>query len=406
MELMEEHRIPELRNEIDRIDRQIVELLVQRAARALEIGSFKRSNGLPTLDAMRERDLLDAVCKDNKGPLSDAALRNIFTEIVSACRSLQGPTRVAYLGPEATFSHLAATEHFGKSCIFRPTESIADVFREVESGQSEFGVVPVENSSEGGVGMTLDRLVGSELRICGEITRSISHALMSKQKNLSGIQCVYSHPQALGQCLKWLATNLPGRSMVQVSSTAAAAKRASEEPHAAAVGCDMLAAIYGLEVLAGDIQDRSPNLTRFLILGRHESERTGRDKTSILFVTPHKPGALRDALAPFDDEGINLSRIESRPAKDRTWEYIFFADFEGHLSDRPVQAALESLAVRVEKLKILGSYPIGEVIDRRSSPVPLVPRSDRTEIPTGACCGTGKEVEVQAGSAARSTANG
>lgn len=378
---MDDRKIGDLRKEIDRIDGQIVELLGRRAACALEIGNFKRSNGLPTLDSIRERDLLDSVCKINEGPLSDEAMRNIFTEIVSACRSLQGPTKVSYLGPEATFTHLAAMEHFGKSCIFRPTESIADVFREVESGQSDFGVVPVENSSEGGVGLTLDRLVGSELRICGEITRSISHALMSRQKSLNGIQCVYSHPQALGQCLKWLATNLPGRSMVQVSSTAAAAKRAAEEPHAAAVGSEMLASMYGLEILAGDIQDRSPNLTRFLILGRHESARTGRDKTSVLFATPHRPGALRDALAPFDEEGINLSRIESRPAKERPWEYIFFADFEGHLSDRQVRAALESLSARVEKLKILGSYPIGELVDRRPTPVPFVPRERRLEVP-------------------------
>lgn len=368
---MDQQKLSELRKHIDRIDRQIVELLGNRAAYALEIGNYKRSNGKPILDAIRERELLDGICKSNSGPLSDAAVRNIFTEIVSACRSLQGPTRVSYLGPEATFTHLAATEHFGRSCIFRPTESIADVFREVESGQSDFGVVPVENSSEGAVGPTLDRLVSSELKICGEIKRSISHALMSKQTNLNSIQCVYSHPQALGQCLKWLATNLPGRAMVQVSSTAAAAKRASEEPHAAAVGSEMLASIYDLQVLAGDIQDRSPNLTRFLILGTHESARTGSDKTSILFATPHRPGALRDALAPFDEEGINLSRIESRPAKERPWEYIFFADFEGHLSDRPVQEALRRLSAKVEKYKILGSYPIGELVDRRSSPVPI-----------------------------------
>ena len=388
---MGEDRIPELRNEIDGIDRQIVELLGRRAACALQIGSFKRSNGLPTLDAVRERDLLDAVCKINKGPLSDAAVRNIFTEIVSACRSLQGPTKVAYLGPEATFTHLAAMEHFGKSCVFRPTESIADVFGEVESGQSDFGVVPVENSSEGGVGLTLDRLVNSELRICGEIKRSISHALMSKQKVLSGIKCVYSHPQALGQCLKWLATNLPGRSMVQVSSTAAAAKLASEEPDAAAVGSDMLAAIYGLEVLAGDIQDLSHNMTRFLILGRHESPRTGRDKTSVLFVTPHRPGALRDALGPFDDAGINLSKIESRPAKERPWEYIFFADFDGHLSDRHVQAAMETLSARVDKFKILGSYPMGELMDRRPTPVPFIVPTDRLENSTEAQAQTGAQ---------------
>ncbi len=358
-------RIDGLREKIDQIDRDLIQLLSRRAACALAIGPLKQSLGLPTFDAGREREVMDALLTHNDGPLTDSALNYIFTEIISACRALQCPTRVAYLGPEATFSHTASLEYFGRSSTLLPRDSIVDVFREVESGQADFGVVPVENSTEGAVGLTLDQLATSDLRICGEILLPISHALMSRTTDLDLIESVFSHPQALAQCFGWLAGNLPGRAIVQTPSTAAAAKRAAQEPGAAAVGSEMLARLYGLEVLSRNIQDRSVNLTRFLILGRAESRMTGKDKTSILFTARHQPGSLLAALTPFANHGINLTRIESRPSKEKLWTYIFFVDIEGHLSEDRVKDALEALSSYVDNLKILGCYPKAELTGGR-----------------------------------------
>lgn len=363
---MEEKRILELRHQIDLLDGRIVKLLGERATCAVEIGHLKQSKSMPAFDGCRERALMNAISAQNEGPLTDSALRRIFTEIVSACRAAQSPVKVSFLGPEATFTHQAAQEYFGGSCSFIPADSVTHVFRHVESGHADFGVVPVENSTEGSVALTLDRLAVSELKIRGEIFVRISHALMSVEEELGRIEQVLSHPQALAQCLGWLSANLPGRAMVEMSSTAAAAERAAEEPGAAAVGSEMSARVHGLKVLAGDIQDRSPNLTRFLVVGGPESCRTGRDKTSLLFVASHRPGALRLALTPFAEQGINISRIESRPSKETPWEYIFFVDLEGHLSDEPVATAMEGLKACVNRLKILGSYPVGALMGERS----------------------------------------
>lgn len=373
--MSEEKRIASLREAIDKIDERLAELLVRRAACAAEIGSVKRSNGIPTLDICREGEVINTAVSRNKGPMPDLAMRRIFTEIISACRALQSPTRVSYLGPEATFSHMAAVEHFGKSCSFQARNSIVDVFRDVESGHAEFGVVPVENSTEGAVGLTLDQLAVSDLKICGEIFLPVSHALMSRESDLREIESVLSHPQALAQCFGWLSRNLPGKPTVQASSTAAAAQQAAKERHVAAVGSEMQARYYGLNVLARDIQDRAENLTRFFILGAGTCRRSGKDKTSVLFATPHKPGALRRALTPFEESGTNLTRIESRPSKEKAWNYIFFVDFEGHLSDPAVSKALDDLKNCVDKLKILGCYPQGEVLSGRSLMVPSRPES-------------------------------
>jgi len=363
---MDDEAIWRLRGQIDELDAKIVELLGQRAAHAKEIGRLKRLKGMPAYDASREQALMSALVSGNKGPLSDSALRNVFTEIVSACRALQQPTRISFLGPAATFTHLAAIDYFGQSCDFLPRESIVDVFRDVQSGHGDFGVVPVENSTEGPVGLTLDQLSDSHLRICGEVFLRISHALMSRHGNLADIRQIVSHPQALAQCLGWLSRNLPGRPMVQMSSTAVAARRASEEEGTAAVGNEMLARLYGLSTLARDIQDRAVNVTRFLVLGHEECEPTGRDRTSILFAVPHHPGALLQALNPFSEHAINISRIESRPSKDTPWEYVFFADIEGHVADGEVAATLEIVSRFVTRLKILGSYPIGEQMGKKT----------------------------------------
>ena len=353
--------IAQLRGRIDRLDRKLLDLLSQRAVLAADVGRFKQSQGHPVCDLAREREILAALQTLNQGPLPDGAVNRVFFEIISACRSIQGPIEISFLGPEATFSHQAALDYFGRSAGFLPQESIGDVFKAVEENRADFGIVPVENSTGGVIGLTLDHLIETDLKVCGEVHQRISQALMSLEEDRGRIKRVISHPQALIQCRGWLARNLPAAKLVETPSTAAAAIRATKEPASAIVGSEMLADLHGLRVLARAIQDRPFNLTRFLVLGRLESPRTGRDKTSVLFVTPHRPGALCRCLKPLAEFEVNLTHIESRPSGQKPWEYVFFIDFEGHLSDDPVRAALEGLAGGVDKLKILGSYPRGQV---------------------------------------------
>ena len=350
-----------LREEIDRIDRQLLELLSQRAETALRIAACKHEKKLPVFDPVREKKLLESRCAANKSALPEAAIRRIFTEIVSACRAIQGTTKVSFLGPEATFTHVAALRHFKGAYLFKPQRSISDVFRDVESGRAQYGVVPAENSIEGGVGMTMDEFPEAELKIRGEVLLPIAHALMSREEDLSPIEIVYSHPQALAQCRHWLAKNLPHSAIMESPSTAAAARRAAEESGAAAIGGEMLAQWHGLNLLATNIQDQAVNLTRFVVLGKEEHPPTGRDKTSIMFMATHQPGSLHQALAPLADAGVNMTRIESRPTQTRPWEYFFLVDFEGHHLDRQIMTALEGLRSNVDLLKIMGSYPMAEV---------------------------------------------
>ncbi len=359
---MDREALTKLRAEIDRIDKDIVDLLKRRAAAAIDIGSVKRSSGVPPLDLARENTVIEARVNANGGPLSNSALKYIFTEIISACRALQGQTRIAYLGPEATFTHLAGQEYFGRSCEFVPGETVEEVFDHVERDRADFGVVPIENSNEGAVGVTLDRLAVSGLKTSGEIYRRISHVLMSRETDPASVETVFSHPQAIAQCRGWLCKHLPSRPTVQMPSTAAAAARAADEPRTAALGNEALAERHELNVLARDIQDRWPNVTRFMVVGREDCAPTGNDKTSIVFSVVHRPGALFQALAPLANHGINLTRIESRPSKESPWDYIFFVDLEGHQADEPVRQAMEELEASVSKLKVLGSYPAGEQI--------------------------------------------
>ncbi len=358
---MEQQAIESLRNMINSVDEEIIRLLGKRSAYATEIGRQKQKSGLPVFDGGRERSLLERVRNLDAGCLQPSAVETIFTEIISACRAVQQNLKISYLGPEATFTHLAAQRYFGRSTDYKPCGAIADVFKDVESGQCDFGVAPVENSNEGAVTATLDRLALSDARITGEIFCPISHALMSKEASLDRIERIYSHPQALSQCLNWLADRLPGRALLQADSTAAAAKIAGGEAGAAAVGSAMLAERYGLNTLEQDIQDRRPNITRFFILGRGEVQRTGNDKTSIVFGAAHEPGSLFKALAPFARNGINLTRIESRPSKSAPWEYLFFLDLEGHESDDHLREALDEAGRETMHLKLLGSYPKGDL---------------------------------------------
>ncbi|MEW6266401.1 MAG: prephenate dehydratase [Thermodesulfobacteriota bacterium] len=346
-----------LRKKIDGLDRSILELLLRRAELVGQIGGIKRESGLPIWDPERELKLLAALAAESRWPLPAEAIERIFAAIIDACRQLQGPARVAFLGPEATFCHTAAQKHFGAASSYLPQNSIRQVFREVESERADFGVAPVENSSEGMVGQTLDLLLKSNVKISGEVYLRVSHALLSREKDLKNVRTVLSHPQALGQCLEWLAQNLPSGGLVAMSSTAAAAGRAAEEPESAAIGHEKLAQIHGLNVLARDIQDRSSNLTRFLVLSLKDHPATGRDKTSLWFAAPHKPGSLYRCLKPLAEASINLTRIESRPAENQVWEYVFFLDLEGHAQDGTVRSALAALAEQAVNMVVLGSYP-------------------------------------------------
>ncbi|BEQ14271.1 prephenate dehydratase [Desulfoferula mesophila] len=351
-----------LREEIDQVDRELMSLLNQRARLALDIGRLKKNAGLPVFVPERESDLLDKLAQGNHGPLPNRYLVSVFREVISACRSVQQPLKVAFLGPEFTFSHQAAVQHFGSSCGMAPQSGIAEVFREVESGRCQVGLVPVENSGEGAVGASLDQFMTTQLKVCGEVYTPINHVLMSQGDDLDAITTVYSHPQALAQCRGWLTRNLPQARVAEAPSTAAAARQAAETPGSAAIGAVAAARHHCLKVLAEGIQDYTYNTTRFLVIGKQDVPPCGQDKTSIVFLTAHRPGSLYKALGELAELGVNLSRIESRPTKDRPWEYAFFVDLNGHRQDPEVAQALAALESQVERLRVLGSFPAGEML--------------------------------------------
>lgn len=343
---------------IDRLDRRIVDLLNQRARCAQRIGGAKAAQGLPVLAPEREDQVMTAMATRNRGPLSPSALEGIFSEIIAACREVQSPPRVAFLGPANTFSHQAAVQFFGPAGDFAPQGRIEDVFDQVARGGCQAGVVPVENSIQGGVNLTLDLFLDHEVKICGEILARVSHVLMAQNGAREAIQAVYSHPQALAQCRKWLAENLPRARLMETASTAAAVAEAAGRSGAAAIGSLSAARDHSLQVLARDIQDNATNLTRFWVIGRQDAPPTGADKTSVIFSLPHRPGALHRALGALAERGVNLTRIESRPIRERPWEYAFFVDFEGHARQEKIEAVLQELGRRAVFLQVLGSYPM------------------------------------------------
>jgi chorismate mutase/prephenate dehydratase len=349
--------LEEFRSRINALDEQILKLLNQRAEAALQIGELKRRQGLPYFVPEREAEIARRLLSLNPGPFPAEGIKAVWREILSASLALEHPLSVVYLGPPATFSHQAAVLRFGASATLVPRRSIAEVFDEVERGGAEFGVVPVENSTEGSVNVTLDRLIDSELLIAGELSLEISHHLLSRAGHLGAIRTVCSHLQALAQCRQWLAANLPEAVLEEVSSTSAAAERAAGNPAVGAVAGELAARLYDLPVLRHRIEDNPLNSTRFLVLGRRALPPTGKDKTSILCSLKHEVGALSTFLEPFARHGLNLTKIESRPTKRRPWEYVFFVDFEGHVDTPPVQAALSEVRERCLFLKLLGSYP-------------------------------------------------
>ena len=350
-------KIDPLRQRIDRIDEQILDLINERLFTAQEIGKIKLDDGTQVVDGSRESKLLNRLKKINKGPLSRQALQHIYTEIIAASREIQGPQRVAFLGPEATFTHIAAVNHFGRSLAYAPLPSIRDIFSEVEKGVYHYGVVPVENSIEGAVNYTLDLFFESDLHICAEIYHAISHDLLSRTADLKEIRAIYSHPQAFAQCRHWLRKNMPDTILIDCSSTAEAAKKAGAEADAAAIASREAADNYQLEVVAGHIEDTSRNVTRFLVIGKDQVKPTGQDKTSLMFVTAHVPGALFNVLKPIAEANINMLKLESRPTKHENWSYFFFVDLAGHITDQVVSRTVEKMKKLCFFLKLLGAYP-------------------------------------------------
>ena len=348
-----------LRDDIDAVDEEIVRLLDRRARLARKIGEIKRAEGLDTYAPARERRLMDRVFGLSEGDFPRRGLEMVFREIISCSISLEEALKVAYLGPETTFTHEAARRSFGASVDLEPQRTVAEVFARVERGEAQHGVVPVENSMEGAVTHTLDELMNSPLKICGEVYLPISQNLLSKESSLQGVRKVCSHPMALAQAATWMRSELPGVALEEVESTGEASRRASEEPGVAAVGSILAAESYSLNVLAGNIQDARTNATRFIVLGRAWAGKTGQDKTSVVFSVKDRPGVLKDALSAFDAEGINLTRIESRPSRKRAWTYVFFADFQGHPEEERVQRALADLEEHCPYVSLIGAYPEG-----------------------------------------------
>ncbi|MBW2304899.1 MAG: prephenate dehydratase [Deltaproteobacteria bacterium] len=351
--------LEKLRRRIDRIDDRILSLLSTRQEFAAEIGRCKRELGLKVFDPSRERKVLSWLVSNSNGNLSEQAIKGVFSEIISAARSVQEPLKVAYLGPEATFCHQAAKKMFGHCAIQRGADSIEQVFELVEAGVCTAGVVPLENSCEGSVNMTLDLFFKKDLKIFREGFLRIRHHLLSGTGRKEKIRLIYSHPMALAQCRSWLKRHLPGVSVMETESTSAAAGLAAREPDAGAVGSRMSACIYGLKIVEESIQDHSDNVTRFVVIGKSNNGPTGNDKTSLLFSVPHRAGALLRSLEPIAKRGINMTRIESRPMKTGNWEYFFFVDLEGHERDGNVGKAVREMEERCIFIKRLGSYPAG-----------------------------------------------
>ena len=350
-----------VRSQIDAIDEKIHALINDRARLAQQVGISKTQEG-KTVDFYRperEAQVLRMAKERNKGPLRDEEVLRLFREIMSACLAQQEPLKVAFLGPEGTFTQAAVLTHFGHSVRGLPLGSIDEVFHEVEAASADFGVVPIENSTEGTVNHTLDRFIASPLTICGEVELRIHHSVMGQMSSLEKIVRICSHPQALAQCRGWLDEHLPEVERVPVSSNAEGARRARDEQGTAAIAGETAAEVYGLKILAAEIEDRPDNTTRFFVLGRKLFTPSGVDRTTLLVSIGHTdaPGALQRLLQPLADHGVSMTRIESRPSHKKKWDYVFFIDIEGHADDKHVAKALAELKKRASLFRILGSYP-------------------------------------------------
>jgi chorismate mutase/prephenate dehydratase len=352
-------KLDQLRARIDGLDQEIQRLLSERAACARHVAEAKRDAEGEALyyRPEREAEVLRLVRERNTGPLSDDEMVRLFREIMSACLALEQPLSVAYLGPEGTYTQDAALKHFGHSVSLKPLAAIDEIFRDVEAGSADFGVVPVENSTEGAINHTLDMFMRSPVKICGDVELPIHHQLLASGDDRGAVRKVYAHQQALAQCREWLNANLPQAVRIAVGSNAEAALVAKEDVTAAAIASDAAAELYGLNRLAANIEDDPCNTTRFLVIGRQKPERTGNDKTSLMVSVHNQSGALYSLLEPIARHGVSMTKIESRPSRISKWDYVFFVDVEGHADDENVAAALKELGETASSLKVLGSYP-------------------------------------------------
>ena len=355
--MTEKIQLSAFREKIDHIDTEILKLLNRRAELAIKVAKTKIENKMDFYAPERELKIYERLKNTNEGPFPNEAIKPVFREIISASLSLEQPIRIAYLGPKATFTHLACIHHFGLSANFIQKRNIPEIFDEVERDRVNFGVVPIENSTEGVVSNTLDMFVDSDLMICAEILLEISHHLMSKTGEMENIETVFSHPHAIAQCRNWLENHLPNIPVLDVASTALAAHNAADDTSVAAIASEFAATLYNLIIVERKIEDNVNNFTRFLVIGKKEPKKSGNDKTSIMFSVRDEVGALHKMLEPFARNSINLTKIESRPLKKKAWEYIFFLDMEGHISDENIKRALGELNTNCLFLKVLGSYP-------------------------------------------------
>ena len=357
---MRKMRLAKNRRKIDQIDSKIVDLLNKRARETLQIKKLKKKLKKGVFAPHREKEVYEKVRERNKGPLSPESVSAIYREIMSASLALEKSPKIAYFGPEATFTHIAALAKFGSSVEYIECKSISEVFTEVERRRADYGVVPIENSTEGAVSHTLDMFIDSGLKICSEVYLHIEHNLLSRQKKISSVKKIYSHQQVFAQCRMWLEKNLPNAKLVSCASTTEAALLAASGKGSAAIASRLAAKKYSLNMVAPSIQDSSRNVTRFLIIGKKEAEPSKNDRTSIVFSLKDKVGVLHDALSPFKKNRINLTKIESRPSRLKAWEYYFYVDLVGHYKNAKVKKALAELEKSCTYMKVLGSYPVGK----------------------------------------------
>lgn len=360
---MSDKALQELRDQIDQLDEQLLAIFNQRATCAVKVAEVKRANSDNPQDLVnffrpdREAQVIKRIKSLNKGPLSDDEAGRLIREVMSACLALEQPLKIAYLGPEGTFTQSAALKHFGHSVSTVPMSSIPDVFNAVSCGHADFGLVPVENSTEGVVSHTLDMFIDSSLKVCGEVEIRIHHHLANQSQDISRIKTIYSHQQSFAQCRRWLNQNFPGIERIPVSSNAEAARIAKQDENAAAICGTPAIKVFDLKICYENIEDLADNTTRFVIIGHQDVDPCGNDKTSLLISTGNRPGALLGLLQPLADNGISMNKIESRPAPERKWEYIFFIDIDGHQHDEDVKKALVTLRDQAALFKVLGSYP-------------------------------------------------
>lgn len=350
-------KLKSLRKKIDNVDKNIIKFLNQRASMVKDIGAVKTKTGSGIYMPDREAQIYKNILRENKGPLSDKALAAIYREVMSSSLALEKDLNIAFWGPEASFTHLASIKKFGSQVDYSSCDSITDVFREVEVSRSDYGVTPVENSTEGAVSHTLDMFINSDLKICSEVMLEISHNLIGKG-SIKSAKRVYSNPNVFGQCRGWLDSHLHGVELIEVSTTSRASEIASKDKASCAIANILAAKKYKLKVLARNIEDSSNNITRFLVIGKNTPMPTGKDKTSIVFSCKDRVGVLHDMLIPFKRNKVNLTKIESRPSKKKVWEYYFFVDMAGHCQDDNVKRALKGLEKHCTYFKLLGSYPL------------------------------------------------